>query len=197
MAIRSDITVDWTVNPRLITIASPSVLIVVQDIVDTLRFLEDSDVGINYLPLVDAAGKEDLGGGTSVGITAILQDAQIAFEARVGPGWTLCTITGGNLVAVDSAGVPIDPRFATAYVTVDRASSSSATLSDQDSLVTGQDTLIAQGVAQDVVLDELHKLQGLDASNPMRVTTTNRTVGSINLVLTGDGIASTLVTRTP
>mgnify|MGYP003642638420 CR=1 FL=1 len=44
-------------------------------------------------------------------------------------------------------------------------------------------------------LDELHKLQGLDASNPMTVTPTSRVSGSINLTLSGDGETSTTVSR--
>jgi len=46
-----------------------------------------------------------------------------------------------------------------------------------------------------ILTDELHKIQGLDASNPMTVTTTNRTSGTINLDITGDGETSTTVTR--
>lgn len=45
------------------------------------------------------------------------------------------------------------------------------------------------------LVDELHKIQGLDAANPMTVTPTSRTAGSINLELTGDGENETIVTR--
>ena len=45
------------------------------------------------------------------------------------------------------------------------------------------------------LVDELHKIQGLDSANPMTVTPTSRTVGSINLELTGDGENETIVTR--
>lgn len=45
------------------------------------------------------------------------------------------------------------------------------------------------------LVDELHKLQGLDAANPMNVTPTSRTAGSINLEITGDGETTTTVTR--
>lgn len=45
-------------------------------------------------------------------------------------------------------------------------------------------------------VDELHKLQGLDASNPMTVTPTTRKVGTvIDQVISGDGENSTTVTR--
>jgi len=45
------------------------------------------------------------------------------------------------------------------------------------------------------LVDELHKLQGLDNSNPLIVTQTQRSVGSIVQALTGDGLNTTTVTR--
>jgi len=45
------------------------------------------------------------------------------------------------------------------------------------------------------LVDELHKIQGLDAANPMTVTPTSRVAGSIDLDITGDGETSTTVTR--
>jgi len=127
MAFRGDITVDWSVSPRIITVASPSTEIVIQDLHDTLRTLEAQSSGMDEAPIISSAGKESLGGGVAVGLTSTLLNAQLAFEARPGPTWVLCKITGGNLVAKDSGGSDIDPRYPTAFVTVDRASSSSAT----------------------------------------------------------------------
>jgi hypothetical protein len=45
-------------------------------------------------------------------------------------------------------------------------------------------------------IDELHKLQGLDAANPMTVTPTSRTTGAISQAISGDGETTTTVTRT-
>lgn len=45
------------------------------------------------------------------------------------------------------------------------------------------------------LVDELHRLEGLNESAPMTVTPTNRTTGTINLDITGDGETSTTVTR--
>jgi hypothetical protein len=42
---------------------------------------------------------------------------------------------------------------------------------------------------------ELWKLQGLDSSNPMTVTPNSRTTDTISLVITGDGVKTTTVTR--
>ena len=134
MTIRTDVSLDWNSSPRVLTVAAPSDEITVQEVVDTLRNYEDSPVGIGNDKLVAAAGKEFLGGTTYVGITATLQDCLIAFEARGGPSWVLCAISGGNVVAIDSLGGYIDPRQPTAYVSCDRTASASATLQEQEAL---------------------------------------------------------------
>lgn len=46
-----------------------------------------------------------------------------------------------------------------------------------------------------ILVDELNKIQGLNASAPMTVTQTTRHAGGINLVISGDGVNSTTVTR--
>ena len=84
MAIRGDITVNWEVSPRIITVASPSVGISAQDLHDTCRFLETMGSSMDDKPLVDSSGFEDLGGGTKVGLTVTLQNALLAFAARPG-----------------------------------------------------------------------------------------------------------------
>ncbi len=155
MTIRTDITIDWSVSPRLITILSPSVLITIQDLVDTLRDQEDEMINLTYSRLINAAGKEPLGGGVSVGITATLQNALLQFQDRPGPNWILCNITGGNLVAVDSGGNPIDPRQPTAFVTIDRTASSSATLQDSEALQAA-----SYGTQHSVALDMVNGTSG-------------------------------------
>ncbi len=208
MTIRTDVTVNYEVSPRIATVAAPSVEISLQDLHDTLTTIEDSVSleGPQHPGLISSAGKEDLGGSVSVGITATLQDAQVAFETRVDEletgtvttpdttGFTLidtaaffeassvargdlisntadgsyatvievidenelicdglqggsdnqfdsadayvvfdvvqCSISGGNLVAVDDMDVEIDPVFTTFGTQVIRTASSSATLQE-------------------------------------------------------------------
>jgi hypothetical protein len=105
-----------------------------QDLVDTCRDLEDDPNALDDLHLLNAAGKEDLGGGVKVGITVTLQNAKIAFEARAGPSYTQCNISGGNLVSVDTLGASISPIEPTAFTQVVLANSSSATLSEQTTI---------------------------------------------------------------
>lgn len=45
------------------------------------------------------------------------------------------------------------------------------------------------------LIDELHKLEGLDIANPVTVTPTSRVVGAIEQEITGDGVTTTTVTR--
>jgi len=130
MAIRTDVSVDWEASPRVITVAAPSVEITIQDLVDTCRDLESTINNLEFDHLLDAAGKEPLGGGVFVGVTVTLQNAVLAFEARGGPGFVQCNVSGGNLVAVDDVDAPLDPIQTTAYTQIVRTSSSSATLQE-------------------------------------------------------------------
>jgi hypothetical protein len=52
-------------------------------------------------------------------------------------------------------------------------------------------------VGEQAKLDDLHKLQGLDASNPMTVTAASRVAGAVSQTITGDGETTTTVTRDP
>lgn len=148
MTVRNDISVDWASSPRIITVDAPSTEITIQDLVDTLRELEDEPPNMTFDHLINAAGKEDLGGGVRVGITATLQNAKLAFEARPGPSYAQCQISGGNLVAVDSNGDTIDPVQTTAFTQIVRTSSSSATLQE---LADIQYSSFNGGVTVDVV----------------------------------------------
>jgi len=136
MAVRTDITVDFTVSPRIITVAAPSIVLTIQDLYDTLRDIEKLPRNMSQLILVSAGGKEALGGGVQVGITLTLQNAKLAFAARAGPSFVQCTVSGGNLVAVDSVQVVIDPVQTTAFTQVVIAQSSSATIASGDASAT-------------------------------------------------------------
>lgn len=47
------------------------------------------------------------------------------------------------------------------------------------------------------LVDELHKIQGLDLNNPSTTTPTNWDAGDIHIEITGDGVSSTTMTRQP
>ena len=126
MTVRNDFTVDTTISPRVVTVASPETSINIQDIVDTLREWEDELINLEQPKILDASGKEDLGGGLSLVVTVKLLNARFAFEARPGPTWVQCEVFGGNLTAVDDVGDPIDAIETTAFTQVLQTSASSS-----------------------------------------------------------------------
>ena len=130
MPFRSDISVDFGVSPRIITVAAPSTELDLQDLVDTLRTIEADLPSLDDEFLLSAAGKQNLGGGLQVGITVTLNNAKIAFEGRAGPATIQMRVSGGNLVAIDDLGADLDPVEPTAFTQVVIAQSSSATISN-------------------------------------------------------------------
>lgn len=208
MPPRTDVTIDWTVSPRIVTVLSPSTEISLQDLYDTLRNQEQRVYNSSYDQIVRAAGKDELGGDVFVGLTITLLDAKLAFQSRktwtdtgsvttpdttgvtltdsaatfitagiqigaivanltdgsiatvlrvisqtqlktdgLGGGAdnqfgasdsyriqnvTQCEVSGGNLVALDSAGDSADPILPTAGTQIVRTSSSSATIAEVD-----------------------------------------------------------------
>lgn len=106
MSIRTDVTINWELSPRLIEIAEGSIELTAQDSADTLRSLEHiPNPGFDVFShdyILEAAGKDDLGGGTSVGITLTYQDGQVAF-ARTGSRGTGTVTTGSTTQLIDSA----------------------------------------------------------------------------------------------
>ena len=103
---------------RIITVAAPTTEVTIQELINTIRDWEDELVNIDVAKIADASGKEDLGGGLQVGITLKLFNWRLKFEARPGPDWVDCSVTGGNLVAVNGSDQPMNPIQPSAYVTV-------------------------------------------------------------------------------
>src|SRR3989344_1650072 len=92
-------------SPRVIRVNSPTTSISIQEIVDLVRAWEDITKGLNFPYLIDATGKDNLGGGVSVGITATLQNALISFEVQGGvdSSGTVTTPDATGVVLIDAA----------------------------------------------------------------------------------------------
>lgn len=101
------LTIDNQVSPRIITVDAPDTEISIQELVDELRGWEDSPAQADDPQIISAAGKEPLGGGVFVGVTATLLDAQVAFEARVNP------LETGNITTGDASGTTLIDTSAT------------------------------------------------------------------------------------
>ena len=81
MTARADVTINFELDPKLAEIAAGSNEINVQDSHDTLTNAQGTPEGMQYPNLVSTAGGEELGGGTTVGLTSTLLNIQYAFEA--------------------------------------------------------------------------------------------------------------------
>ena len=126
MAIREDVTIDWSVSPRIIQVAAPSVTIKVQDLYDTVRSLAATMQAMDDTEIIDAGGTESLTDTERVCITVTLLNAKLKFEPR--STWTICTVESGNLLAKNVSGASMSPIEPSAYVNTDRAKSTSGTL---------------------------------------------------------------------
>lgn len=104
MTTRTDIIIDYLATPRVVEVNSPSTIMNMQDLMDTLRKQEDSFQGMTYPKLANASGKEDLGDGVSVGITVGEQNLRLGFEGRTTPAetGTVSTIPGSPIAGRDS-----------------------------------------------------------------------------------------------
>ncbi|MBI3290040.1 right-handed parallel beta-helix repeat-containing protein [Candidatus Microgenomates bacterium] len=117
---------------RIIQVDSPQTSASIQDLLNEIRNYEALLINLDYGHITNAYGKQSLGGGVTVGITLeLINDWRIAFEARAGPSTTLCTVSGGNLVAINQySNNPISP---TAFTQVNIAQSTSASIIQPDS----------------------------------------------------------------
>lgn len=116
---------------QVITVLSPDTEITIQNLLNSIREWEDELSSMDVPKVVSCAGKEPLGGGVVVGLTlTLLDDWQLSFEARTGPSYTQCTVSGGNIVAVNANG----SIYPTAFTQVLITASSSATQSDLEAI---------------------------------------------------------------
>lgn len=107
MTIRTDVTVDPTLSPRLAEVDAPATEFSAQDQVDTLRDIEEKPRFGSEARLINSSGKENLGGGVSVGITNQLNDVQIVFESRLTP------TSSGTITTGDANGITLTDAAAT------------------------------------------------------------------------------------
>lgn len=101
MAIINGVTVNWRLSPRVVTIPTSETTVTIEDLQDTLLDLEDDDEGMLWPHLRETSGGEALGGGTFVGWTMELQDAQIAFAPRT------TNVESGTITTPDTNGVTL------------------------------------------------------------------------------------------
>jgi len=99
------IDINPNVSPRIVLVRAPLTTISIQQLHDQIRDWEDEPPNLAYPAMVQTSGKEALGGGVTVGLTAELQNAVVAFEGRTTSD-SAGTATIGNSVGrilIDSA----------------------------------------------------------------------------------------------
>ncbi len=101
------ITVYPEESPRLIFITSAENAITQQELLNLCREWEQDPVNLTYNKLITSSGKEDLGGGVTVGITNALQNAKIAFNP------TTTSISSGTATSINTAGTTLTDAAAT------------------------------------------------------------------------------------
>lgn len=109
MTIIDGTEVNWSLNPRLFWIPKTIDNVALQDYIDTARKVHEHNLmnlsQVNHI--VDAAGKEELGGGQLVGITATNRNVQVAFDFDPTP------TSAGSVTTPDSTGTVLYDDSAT------------------------------------------------------------------------------------
>lgn len=139
MSVRTDITFDWEVSPRKVTVDAPSVEFTMQDVLDTLRHNESLSQNMDNQQIVNGNGKVILdAAGNATGLTVQLINATVGFEARDGTeqggtnDWTECSLSGGNLSGLETDGTTVTTQVThnNSFVNINKTSSVSATISE-------------------------------------------------------------------
>tara|TARA_R110002126_G_scaffold239608_3_gene382946 strand:- start:240 stop:1682 length:1443 start_codon:yes stop_codon:yes gene_type:complete len=117
---------------KQITVASPGITLDIQELYNKCKTEESfPNIAMTQGVIITAAGKEPLGGGVIVGITATMRNGwTVGFEARGTP--TAVEVIGGNLVA--ESGIVGDQFFQTTNIQIQYQSSSSATIAGNQSI---------------------------------------------------------------
>ena len=90
-------------STKIVSITSPTTSVTVQELVNAIRDWEDEQENMAYAHVIDAIGKDDLGGGMTTGITMTLSSL---WQVQFWNGVTRGTLKGGNVVG-GVGGVPI------------------------------------------------------------------------------------------
>ncbi len=123
----------FDIPTKQIQLTSPTTIATLQEIINATRLHEETFQMMSEAKVIDAFGKQPLGGGKLVGITMVLLNSwTIKADDQGGPSLGFITVTGGNLVA--DVGVPLT---AAAFVSYIIEQDTSAALIQSDALESG------------------------------------------------------------
>lgn len=176
-------------DQRIDVDSSVDVLDVV-DLYEAIKDAQNSIAGIVYDTIADAEGLASLSSGIKTYLTVSLRTA---WEVNTLKTSGKFEVLGGNLIRADGA----DPFRDNSLITYIAFLSQAGILAETatSGLTPSESAQLAVIASVQTLVDELHKLQGLDAANPMTVTPTARTAGAITQAIAGDGETTTTVTR--
>lgn len=195
--VSGDFTFGWTgATSGIIDVAVGTTDVECVDLYAAIKYAQESEEGMLYGQIGSGSGLVNLGPGVTVGLTVeLLGSWQLRFPA----GNYIARVAGGNLVG-GPAGDPIAYSAGVQTLLIQSAAATVVTSSIGGTVPSAAQNAAATKAALEAAgapLEELHRLQGLKASAPMTVTPTTRVAGDISLVLTGDGVTTTTVTRLP
>ena len=150
----------WHLSPRIIVIPAPTQVMSVQDLSSSIKDIEDEPANLSYPRLVKTSGGEDLGGGVSVGITAELQDSQIAFEQRtisIASG-TVTTANTNGTILIDSTATFLADGIVTGDIIYNATDKSVATIISADSETQITSFLLDDGIENDWDFGDEYKI---------------------------------------
>ena len=171
MAVRTDIDMTYATNPRVLEVRVGSSEMLMQDYIETLRKQEDTFRGMTEARLTDAAGKEDLGDGVSVGITVSAQDLLLAFAPQTTPAIS-STVDSSPVSPITSRQIMIDASVDFVAAGVVRGSllinftdQSIADVVAVDSATQLQTRLLTQGIGNTYDASDVYKIWNIVQCN--------------------------------
>ncbi len=192
-----------SLTPRIIRVPiADGDTITLQEIIDQSRVIEEEPQNTAYERIVLAAGKTDLGGGISTGITGTLQNAQLEFEARTTPISTGTATAGGDSDTLVASGSTFqaDGVLRGAWIVnfTDGSIGSVRTIDSEQQLTT---TLLVEGASNDWATSDTFKIWNIlqvevSAGNLVAKDANDLSIDSIytsfgnQVVRTGDTSAS-------
>ena len=132
-----------------IIVGAGDISLQIQELYDKVRDFEDEPGNLDLAQMISAGGKEPLGGGVLVGITATLLDGwQVLFTTTSQD----TRLDGGNIVALDEIGAEQSPLANTDIVTI-AASSNATIVATGSGVLPGDITAIADAVWDEPTAD--------------------------------------------
>jgi hypothetical protein len=192
----ADVTIDY-VNKKIRAINTRDEF-TCQELVDIIGAAQATVDGMRLTEFAAISGNVTLSLGVATGITVdLLDNWQVSWAAG---SVTQATISGGNLVG-GIASDPVEDVVGGPQVTINLSAAATAvtanvpTAADVATAVWAHIARTLTAGTRDTEITALHKIAGLESGSPLVVTPTSRAAGGVSQTISGDGVASTTVTR--